>query len=253
MLKRAVTGAATLVGLVLVISAVMGAMLLGVRGTWHTELEVPAGRSAVVLPPSLASVIGPQVQVEANGPAGVALFAGRARPDDAAALVGSVDRLEIDGLDGARRLAASARAGAQVMPAPAGLDVWSARATGTGAVRLTYRATPGAQTVVVARADGQPLPAMQLRVGWSDRTWLLVPAVLLLLGLTMVWLARRWCAPSSAGRARSAGSRGRQGVSRSTPPIAGAPRPPRARPSSGSAPSKHVGRRRAPSRSGRRG
>src|SRR4051794_944877 len=105
-MKRAASGVATLVGLVLVICAVMGAVLLGPHGTWHSELRVPAGRSAVVLDPALVSVLGPRISVEAraqgDGASAVPLFAGRARPDDTAELVASTDRLDVDGLDGAR-------------------------------------------------------------------------------------------------------------------------------------------------------
>ena len=69
-MKRAITGAITLVGLVLVILSVMGVILLGSNGTWHSELKVPAGRTAVVVQPALASVLGPAITVRAEATLG---------------------------------------------------------------------------------------------------------------------------------------------------------------------------------------
>ncbi|WP_460461461.1 PH domain-containing protein, partial [Angustibacter peucedani] len=234
-MKRAATGVMTLVGLVLVICAVMGAVLLGPHGTWHTELHVPAGRSAVVVSPSLASVIGPRISLEASadGDAGVPLFAGRARPDDADALVDTADRLVVDGLDGARELSTSRRSGTDPVPAPADLDVWGSSATGTGDLRLTYRAPLGAQTVVLARTDGRPLPAMTLRLAWSDRTWLWLPAVLAVVGLALVLLARRVRRPASASGLSAAARRRRRLSTGASRPRPGAGRP---------AKTKHVGK-----------
>lgn len=252
-MKRAVAGAATLLGLVLVLCAVMIAVLLGWRGTWHVELDVPAGRTAVVLRPSVASVIGPATSVQASTTDSTSLFVGRARPDDTAALVGTVDRLDVEGLAGARQLSTSSRSGSGTLPAPSGLDVWGSSATGSGTVRLSYRATPGAQAVVVASADGQPLPALTLRVGWSDRTWLWGPVLLALLGFALLALARRW-RPRPAGRAMSPAARRRQRLAsnqatrRAAVSAGGSAK----RPSSAPPPVKHVGRRRAEPASRRR-
>src|SRR3954470_12095531 len=105
-MKRAITGVLTLVGLVLVICSVMGVLLLGVNGTWHSQLKVPAGRTAIVVEPALAAVIGPRITVAADvdGDAALPLFVGRARPDDTKALLETSDRLVVSGLDGSRAL-----------------------------------------------------------------------------------------------------------------------------------------------------
>lgn len=245
-MKRAVTGAVTLVGLVLVICAVMGFVLLGGRGTWHTELQVAGGPVAIVVEPALAAVIGPTVSVQASSAdPRVPLFVGRARPDDTEALVASSERVLVTGLDGARRLRASAAAGSQPLPEPDSVDVWHSRTIGTGAAQLTYRAAPGAQSVVIARADGRPLPDVALTVSWSDRTWYWVPLLALLTGLGLLYAVRRWNRPAAVRAAGRSSVRRRARAQR--PRGAGASgRPGR---SGGSG---HVGRRRAATGSGRR-
>src|SRR4051794_28213254 len=121
-MKRAIAGVLTLVGLVLVICSVMGVILLGVNGTWHSELKVPAGRTAVVVDPALAAVIGPRItvaaEVDRDADAGVPLFVGRARPDDTNALLETSDRLVVSGLDGARALSARRLHGSDPLPTP---------------------------------------------------------------------------------------------------------------------------------------
>lgn len=241
-MKRAVTGVATLVGLVLVLCAVMGFVLLGPNGTWHSELQVPAGRSAVVVEPALASVIGPRVSVQVRAADGsVPLFVGRARPDDTAALVGTTNRLVVTGLDGARRLSARSAAGSEGLPPPDQVDIWHSRATGQGSATLDYRAAVGAESVVVARSDGAPLPAISLRLGWSDRIWYWVPLLLLVVGLVLLYLVRRWNRPAAVRAAGRSSVRRRARGGRLRRPGAAA-RPGR---------SGHVGRRRATTQAGR--
>ncbi|GAA4345622.1 hypothetical protein [Angustibacter luteus] len=242
-MKRAITGAITLVGLVLVILSVMGVILLGSNGTWHSELKVPAGRTAVVVQPALASVLGPRITVRAEADAAsdqqVPLFIGRARPDDASALVESSDRLLVSGLDGARQLSTVHRNGNDPFPVPDTVDVWQSQATGTGAVEIAYRARPGAETVVIARADGKPLPAMTLHLGWTRAVWFWIPVALLLAGLGLLLLGRRLRAPTRPRRI----------------PVAVATRP-QSPPSAGrrgrSSTNQHVGRRRATPANGSR-
>jgi hypothetical protein len=244
-MKRAITGALTLVGLVLVICAVMGVIVLGSHGTWHSEVTVPAGRTAVVIDPALASVIGPRISVraEVDSPAdeGVQLFVGRARPDDTKALLESTDRFVVSGMDGARGLATQHLHGNDPLPVPDSVDVWQARATAAGSAGLTYRASPGAESVVIARADGTPMPALTLRLGWTRVLWYWVPAALLLAGLGAIALALRVRAPSRPPRR--------------IPAAAAAHPKPRATSGSTSrtgGKQQHVGRRRATPANGRR-
>lgn len=198
-MKRAVTGVGSLVGLVLVICAVMGAVLLGTQGTWHSELHVPAGRTAIVVEPALASVIGPTISVHARtADPNVPLFIGRARPDDAAALVQTTDRLRVTGLSGARLLATDDAPGSGTLPALDGVDVWHSRTVRDGDARLSYRAERGAQSAVIARADGRPLPAVALTLSWTNRTWYWIPLLLLVAGLGLIAGLRRWNRPATA-------------------------------------------------------
>jgi hypothetical protein len=242
-MKRAITGAITLVGLVLVILSVMGVILLGSNGTWHSELKVPAGRTAVVVQPALASVLGPAITLRAEADAAadqqVPLFLGRARPDDASALVESSDRLLVSGLDGARQLSTVHRNGNDPFPVPDTVDVWQSQATGSGAVATSYGARPGAESVVIARSDGKPLPAMTLHLGWTRAVWFWIPAALLLAGLGLILLGRRLRAPSKPRRIPVA--------------VAAQPQP---HPATGrrarSGATQHVGRRRATPANGRR-
>ncbi len=232
-MKRAATGAATFVGLVLVICAVMGFITLGAHGTWRSDLQVPAGRSAVVIEPALASVMGPRITVRASASddAQLPLFAGRARPDDASALVEGSDRLVVQGLDGGRDLRTTSGSGSDPMPAPDAVDVWDTSAVAPGSVQLSYRATRGAQSVVIARADGQPMPALSLRISWAKALWYWVPAVLLLAGLALIALGRWANRPRTAVRSTSASARRRRRpVAPGRPSAAG---------------TKHVGKRRA--------
>jgi hypothetical protein len=230
-MKRAATRLGTLVGLVLVICSVMGFLLLGTQGTWHSELRVPAGRTAVVIEPALASVMGPSISVHAQADSDVPLFIGRARPDDTDALLESSDRLVVTGLDGARRLHTSRAQGSDPLPAPASVDIWHRSTTGEGQTRLSYHAARGAQSAVVARADGAPLPALSVTVSWSNRTWYWIPLVLLLAGLGLILWLRRWSRPPTRVGAAAAAARRRRSAAARRPARRGA--------------GGHVGRRRA--------
>lgn len=202
-MKRAVTALGTLAGLVLVILAMMLATLLGVSGTWRTETVVPAGRDAIVVGPVLASVIGPRVTVRVEtGDRTAELFVGRARPDDAKALLDGVSQVRIDGLNGARRLSERAVPGRGVPLAPAASDIWQTSTVGTGTVSAQYRPVRGAESMVIARSDGQPLPALNLSLAWTDRRWTWMPVAMLVLGLVLLAVTGRR-RPATPGRRRS--------------------------------------------------
>ncbi len=178
LLRRAASAALLVAGLTLLLVGLGLAVLLGPDGAWSATATVPAGRSAVLLEPSLVSVVGPRVGVSATGADGRALFVGRAPSDDALGYLAGTERTRVTGLGADRRLAMVSEPGTQALVAPEATDVW--QQTGTG--RLTWRPTPGAQSVVVTAADAGPLPALALTVTWRRAGWIWVPVALILAG-----------------------------------------------------------------------
>jgi hypothetical protein len=183
----------------------MGAVLVGTDGAWQAKGRVPAGRSAVLVQPALASVLGPRVTLRvASDDPRARLFAGRTRPDDARDLVAGSPYTDVTGLDGSRRLRTTRAAGAQTLPAPAQVDLWHQQAEGTGSVRLGWRPTPGAETFVVMRSDGAPLPALDVTMSWQHAAWRWLPVDVALAGallLLLAWPLRR-LGRRSRGRGR---------------------------------------------------
>jgi hypothetical protein len=208
-MRRALAIMLTVTGLALVLVAVVGAIVLGPRGEWRAHGRVPEGVRAVGVRSPLVSVLGPQrvaLRVEATDP-GIPIFLGRARWDDAQALAASVPSAEVMWLLVPRRLDVARLFGAPTapLPAPAGLDIWHQTAEGTGSASIEWTPSPGAESFVVARADGGPLPPMELTMAWRDDSWRLLPlGVLAGGGALMVaglLLRRR---PRSTRRARPA-------------------------------------------------
>jgi hypothetical protein len=178
-MRRAVAVLLTVTGLALVLVAVVSAIALGPRGEWRAHGRVPEGVRAVVVPSSLVSVLGPQrvaLRVEATDPR-TPLFLGRARWDDAQALAAGVPSAEVMWLRVPRWLDVPRMFGAPSVPLPdpAGLDLWHQTAEGTGRARIAWTPSPGAESFVVARADGGALPSMDLTMAWTDDSWRLLP------------------------------------------------------------------------------
>ena len=65
-LTRAARGVALVAGLTLLLVGLGLAVLLGPDGAWSATATVPAGRAAVLLEPSVVSVLGPRVAVTAE-------------------------------------------------------------------------------------------------------------------------------------------------------------------------------------------
>ncbi len=195
----------TLAGLVLVLVAALGFGLLGAKGTWTTQATIPAGTTAIIIDPDLASVRGPEISISAKvlrPKAGQAqLFVGRARPDDVSALVAKSSYLRVTGLKGARKLSTNNVAGEATMTAAPVADIWSLRALGAATVDLKTTAAPGAQTVLIATADGTALPELQVNISWINPAWLWIPGLLLLLGSVLLVvslpLLRRLATPAT--------------------------------------------------------
>jgi hypothetical protein len=194
-MHRAAAAVLTVAGLVLVLVAVMGAVVLGPRGEWRAQGLVSEGARAVVVGPSLAAVLGPRVALRVEAEDDTApLFVGRARPDDARALVAGTASAEVVGLDGSRRLEVRSSRATGALPPPGRVDLWQQTAEGTGSARLAWTPSPGAQSLVVARADGAPLPAVDLTVSWRDAGWRLLPVGALASGAALLlaaWPLRR--------------------------------------------------------------
>ncbi|HET8615988.1 MAG TPA: hypothetical protein VFL94_10715, partial [Actinomycetales bacterium] len=188
-----------LVGLTLVLLGVMGFVLVGDGGTWTARGSVPAGRAAVLVEPAVASVLGAQVtvRVAAADGSGGRLFAGRGRADDLSAYAQDEAVTRVVALDGPRLDLVAGPAPAPALSAdgvastgtsspphagwsgPATVDLWQQEVTGAGAVEMTWRPSPGARSILVAREDGSPLPALEIEVDWTNHRWLWFPALAL--------------------------------------------------------------------------
>jgi hypothetical protein len=194
-MKRAAAAVLTVAGLTLVLVAVLSAVLLGPRGEWRAQGRVAAGARAVVVGPALAAVLGPRVALRADAAdPRTELFVGRAAPADATALARGSATAQVVGLDGSRRLAVRTSSESQALPAPAEVDVWQQSAQGTGSAGLAWTPSPGAQSFVVTRVDGAPLPAVDLTLTWRDAGWRALPGVPLAAGALLLlggWLLRR--------------------------------------------------------------
>jgi hypothetical protein len=210
-MTRAASLLLRVLGLTLVLVGFMGFVLLGADGTWTARTDVPAGRTAVLLEPAVVSVLGTNVTVriepsvgddQAQAVAGVAppagYFVGRGRADDLTAyaqgpavsrVVGLTRSRELevrDGPAGSMPAAVGVPAGTQGRVAPAALDLWQQEVSGPRARQLSWRPTPGARSVLVAREDGSPLPALGVEVAWTNHTWLWMPTAALVLGLLLI-------------------------------------------------------------------
>ena len=200
-LTRAARGVALVAGLTLLLVGLGLAVLLGPDGAWSATATVPAGRAAVLLEPSVVSVLGPRVAVTAEAVDGRPLFVGRARSDDADGYVRGTAHARVAGAGADRRLDVVPVAGTQRLVAPQDSDVWQQSGTG----RLTWAPTRGAQSVVVVRADGRPLPGLALTVTWHRGGWIWGPVVLILVGGLLALLPRllpRLVSLGSLGTAR---------------------------------------------------
>jgi hypothetical protein len=209
-MTRAASLILRVIGLALVLVAIMGFVLVGVDGTWTARTQVPAGRTAVLLEPSVVSVLGPSVTVRvepADGTSGADLFLGRGRSDDLTAYAQDANVSRVVGLTRSRELdvregpgpvatlpqsslptasttAAPSAPAARGRP-PAAVDLWE-QVSGPGAHELSWRPTPGAQSVLVAAEDAAPLPALDVEVAWTDHSWLWIPSVVLVLGIALL-------------------------------------------------------------------
>ncbi|MGL4172755.1 MAG: hypothetical protein ACRCTR_01580 [Actinomycetota bacterium] len=192
-MRRVLWSLTALTGLVMVILGVSGVIMLAPNGSWTIHTRVPAGQSAVVIDPALASVLGPQItvaaSVEKSADDKVPMFLGRARPDDAISLVKESARWSLTGLESPRQVRIE-RASGSVVPQVSSADVWQERAAGIGAVEQTVIAEQGAESVIIARQDGQPLPELDVRLVWTNPWWFWIPIVVAVIGIALMVVGR---------------------------------------------------------------
>lgn len=233
-MTRAVSLLLRVVGLALVLVAGAGLVLVGDGGAWTATSSVPAGRTAVLVEPAVASVLGPTVTVRvAPADGGSALFLGRGRSDDLTAYAQDPHVVRVVGFDGSRRLklqdgpaptSATSATEAAGWRAPTTVDLWQQQVTGPGERALTWRPTSGAQSILVAREDGASLPALEFSVVWKDGRWLWYPVAALVLGLVMIVGGYLLAGGLPLGAVR-AGSRRVRSALRSRGPVPARPGP----------------------------
>ena len=190
MLTRATGALLTVAGLTLVLIGVMLGVLLGPDAEWSATSTVPAGRSAVVVGPSLASVLGPRVSVTARADAPTRLFVGRARADDATSYVSGTSYAFARSVDASRQLNLRGAEGTSALVAPEDVDLWQQESSGPGTRSLVWHPAPGAQSVVIAAADGRAMPAVDVTVAWRDGSWRWWPLLLVVVGGGLLVAAR---------------------------------------------------------------
>lgn len=92
------------------------------------------------------------------------IFVGIARSEDVEAYLGGAEYTEVTGFPD-RAPEYVAHTGTTSVEAPDDLDIWRARATGTGEQQVTWEARSGSWSVVVMNADGSTNVAADVEVG----------------------------------------------------------------------------------------
>jgi hypothetical protein len=141
-------------GLVLGGYAALRGTVLAPQARTEGQVAAPAG-PVVTTAPGILDLDGPEVVVHVEG-TGTPLFIGVGRDGDVASYLGGAARAEITEVSSRGKLTV-ARTGSGALPDPAGVDIWAARAEGTGAITLTWPDTPGQWRVVVAGDGVRPV------------------------------------------------------------------------------------------------
>lgn len=169
-MTRAASLLLRVVGLALVLVAAAGFLLVGDGGAWTARASVPAGRTAVLVEPAVASVLGPlvSIRVEPDGGDEAAYFIGRGRSDDLAAYVQGRDVVRIVGFDGSRRLALQPGPPAPAASAPASVPSATSSPTLSATPSATPSPTPSAPTSSPAGSPARWQPPMTVDL-WQQQ------------------------------------------------------------------------------------
>jgi hypothetical protein len=149
--------------------------------------------------PGVLRLAGPRVRVEVSGATGP-VFLGIARAAEVESYLADVRRTQVVGLRDGETLITRGSGAKESLPDPAVADLWTARATGTGAAALAWTDQPG-EWRLVAAADGRSVAPSELRFTWTGGKFsnpapaLISLGVLLLVagvvGLVLLWVRAR--------------------------------------------------------------
>jgi hypothetical protein len=176
----------SVLGALLLLVGLAGAILVGPSSTWSVARTVRPGAPAVVVSTGVVGAIGPEVTVTARRADGGAVYVGRAISSDVTDLTRTTPRLLVSGVQGLRRLSTSPRAGTTSLPPVQTSDIWRDTSVGSGSQTLQWRPDTDPQAVLVASTDGSALPAVRLTVSWHRSGWFPAAILLLLIGLALL-------------------------------------------------------------------
>jgi hypothetical protein len=180
--KRAVLGALTLVGLVLLGVGAWFSYHLGPSGS-ATFTTRPEQGGVVLVQPSVLNRVDRPVTVTARTTGGSQVWLGRASASDAAAVVGGAQATTVSGVRVGAWSLETDLAGSGSAPGLAASDVWRQTAAGAGTVRLRVEQAQAPEALVVATPDGSPADLESLTVTIQSRTWFFQALLLGLVGL----------------------------------------------------------------------
>jgi hypothetical protein len=195
--KRALLGALTLVGLVLLGVGAWFSYHLGPSGS-ATFTTRPEQGAVVLVQPSVLNRVDRPVTVTARTSGVSQVWVGKASASDAAAVVGGADVTTVSGARVRDWSLGADRSGSGRADGLTAADVWRHTTTGLGTVRLRVDQALAPEALVVANPDGSPAELDSVTVTIESRTWffqaLLVGLVGLLsvvAGLAGLWHLRR--------------------------------------------------------------
>ena len=177
---RAVLGALTLIGIVLLAVGGWFTVNLGTSGS-ATFTTHPGGDGIVVLEPAVLNRVDDRVSVTARTVEGAQAWVGRATPSDVSALVGATKHVVVDGAKvrtWSLQHHTEGYAAAQGTWAEA--DIWRQTATAKSRVRVELDQAHAPESLVVLAPAGE-LSTITLTV--ERPTWFFQAALAALLGL----------------------------------------------------------------------
>lgn len=157
-----------LVGLLISTAAAVVTCWVGPDDTMETGNQQLASRGlAVVTAPDLFDRHGPTLHISAHSSdSRRPLFVGVGNDLDVSSYLGNAAHTTVTRLSLPLHLEkAEAKGVSTALPAPAGIDWWTVKASGSGRQSITWPIADGRYDVVVMNADGTPSPSATVRLG----------------------------------------------------------------------------------------